>query len=129
MNILLWIVQGLLCAMFLYVGIIKLVQPKEKLITSLGPWVEGVSPGQLKLIGLLEVAGAAGLVLPIYLDIYPILTPLAALGLGITMIGAIMTHLNRDENKNMITNIVILGLCLLVIIGRLMLVPVIEFNF
>ncbi len=129
MNILLWIVQGLLCAMFLYVGIIKLLQPKEKLIQSLGPWVEGVSPGQLKLIGLLEVAGAAGLILPMYLDIYPVLTPLAALGLGVTMIGAIMTHLNRDESKNMITNIIILGLCLVVIVGRLMLDPVIEFNF
>ncbi len=64
-----------------------------------------------------------------YLDIYPVLTPLAALGLGVTMIGAIMTHLNRDENKNMITNIIILGLCLVVIVGRLMLDPVIEFNF
>jgi len=115
--------------MFLYVGTLKIIQPKEKLVSSLGPWVEGVTPGQLKFIGLLEVLGALGLVLPMYLDIYPILTPVAAFGLGITMIGAIMTHLNRNENKNLVNNIVILGLCLFVVIGRLMLAPVIDFSF
>ena len=90
MNILLWIVQGVLCAMFLYVGFLKLIKPRESLSQSLGPWVDSVSSGQLKLIGLLEVAGAVGLILPMYLEIYPILTPIAAIGLGITMIGAIM---------------------------------------
>jgi uncharacterized membrane protein YphA (DoxX/SURF4 family) len=129
MNILLWIVQGALCAMFLYVGFLKLIKPREALEQSLGSWVNSVTAGQLKVIGLLEVAGAAGLILPMYLDIYPILTPIAAIGLGITMIGAIMTHLNRNENKNMVTNIIILGFCLFVAIGRLLLEPVIDINF
>ena len=124
MNILLWSLQGLLAALFLMTGIMKIVQSKETLKQRLGPWTEGFSKAQLSFIGLVEIAGAAGLILPMYLDVIPILTPFAAIGLGITMIGAIMTHLNRNENKNMVANIVILGLCVFVAAGRFMLVPV-----
>ena len=124
MNIILWSLQGLLAVLFLLTGLMKIFQSKEVLMQRLGPWTEGFSKGQLAIIGLIEVAGAAGLVLPMYMDIYPILTPFAAIGLGVTMIGAIMTHLNRDETKNMVANIIILGLCVLVAVGRFMLVPV-----
>jgi hypothetical protein len=83
MNVALWIVQGLLAALFLFAGGMKLVLPLEELK---GP-VE--LPGAfLRFIGVAEVLGALGLVLPGLLRIRPGLTPLAAAGLVIIMIGA-----------------------------------------
>jgi hypothetical protein len=79
----LWIVQGLLAATFLFAGGIKLVLPLEKLA---GPVpVPGLF---LRFIGVAEVLGAIGLILPGLLRIRPGLTPLAAAGLVIIMIGA-----------------------------------------
>ncbi len=83
MNYALWIVQGLLAALFLFAGGIKLVLPLEKLT---GPVP---LPGLfLRFIGVAEVLGALGLILPGLLHIRPGLTPLAAIGLVIIMIGA-----------------------------------------
>ena len=82
-NVLLWVVQGLLAALFLFAGGIKLVLPLEALA---GPIA---LPGLfLRFIGVAEVAGALGLVLPSLLRIQPRLTPVAAAGLVIIMTGA-----------------------------------------
>jgi uncharacterized membrane protein YphA (DoxX/SURF4 family) len=83
LNVLLWVVQGLLAALFLFAGGMKLVVPIEALA---GP----VSlPGAfLRFIGVAEVLGAIGLVLPGMLRIHEELTPLAAAGLVIIMSGA-----------------------------------------
>jgi hypothetical protein len=83
MNVALWIVQGLLAALYLFAGGMKLVMPLEELK---GP-VELPGPF-LRFIGVAEVLGALGLVLPGLLGIKPGLTPLAAAGLVIIMIGA-----------------------------------------
>jgi hypothetical protein len=82
-NILLWIVQGLLAALFLFAGGVKLVLPLEALAgpVDLPGWF-------LRFIGAAEVLGAIGLILPGLLRIRPVLTPLAATGLTIIMIGA-----------------------------------------
>jgi DoxX-like protein len=83
LNILLWVVQGLLAALFLFAGGMKLVLPLEALA---GPIA---LPGLfMRFIGIAEVAGAFGLVLPALLRIQPRLTPLAAGGLIVIMIGA-----------------------------------------
>ena len=79
----LWIVQGLLALLFLWAGGVKLVLPIEKLAGPVplpGPF--------LRFIGVAEVLGAIGLILPGLLRIRPGLTPLAAAGLVIIMIGA-----------------------------------------
>ena len=79
----LWIVQGLLAALFLFAGGSKLVLPLEQLTGPVplpGPFV--------RFIGVAEVLGAIGLILPGLLGIWPGLTPLAAAGLVIIMIGA-----------------------------------------
>jgi hypothetical protein len=82
-NVLLWVVQGLLAALFLFAGGVKLVLPLEALA---GPIA---LPGLfMRFIGVAEVAGALGLVLPSLLRIQPRLTPVAAAGLLIIMIGA-----------------------------------------
>lgn len=87
-NVTLWIVQGLLAALFLFAGVMKLVLPIEALA---GP----VSfPGAfLRFIGVAEVLGAVGLILPGLLRIHTGLTPLAAGGLVIIMSGATVTTL------------------------------------
>ena len=82
-NVVLWTLQGLLAALFLFAGIMKLVLPIQAMA---GPIV---LPGLfLRFIGLAETLGALGLVLPWLLRIKPQLTPLAAVGLTIIMIGA-----------------------------------------
>jgi len=96
MNTVLWIVQGILAMMFLMVGMMKLRQPKEKMAEKMG-WVEDFSQAQVRGIGVLEVMGALGLILPMLTGIAPILTPLAAVGLALTMVGAFMTHLRRKD--------------------------------
>ncbi len=82
-NRTLWVLQGLLAALFLFAGGMKLVVPAEQLA---GP-VE-LPGGLMRVIGVAEVLGAVGLVLPWLLQIRPALTPLAAGGLIIIMTGA-----------------------------------------
>jgi hypothetical protein len=82
-NVLLWVVQGLLAALFLFAGGMKFVLPLEALARPIA------LPGLfMRFIGVAEVAGALGLVLPSLLRIQPRLTPVSALGLVIIMIGA-----------------------------------------
>jgi hypothetical protein len=89
MNRLLWVVQVLLALLFLFAGGMKLVLPLEALTG--GPVV---LPGAfLRFIGVMEVLGALGLVLPGLLRIQTGLTPLAAAGLVIIMIGAAVTSI------------------------------------
>lgn len=122
MNAVLWIVQGLLAAAFSMAGMMKLTQPKEALRDKMG-FVEDFSQTQVRLIGLLEVLAAVGLVLPGLLGILPALTPLAALGLVLTMIGAALTHLRRKEPAFIAVNVVLLALAAFVAYGRFMVEP------
>ena len=82
-NVLLWIVQGLLAFLFLFAGGMKLVLPPEAMV---GP--VALPLAFLRFIGVVEVLGAIGLILPGLLRIRVDLTPLAAAGLVIIMIGA-----------------------------------------
>lgn len=124
MNILLWILQGLLAAMFLMAGFLKLTQPKEDLKEKMGEWVDAVSDSNFKLIGLLEFLGAVGVVLPMAINVLPLLTPIAAMGLALTMVVAMLMHIKRKEMNKVAPNVALFILSLLVVIGRLLLVPV-----
>lgn len=123
MNIALWIVQGLLALVFLMAGGMKVTQPKEKLAENMA-WVNDFSANSVKVIGALELLGAIGVVTPQATGILPILTPLAAVGLALTMIGAAITHLRRGEMPMIGINVVLLILALFVAYGRFVLVPV-----
>jgi len=90
MNKLLWTIQVLLAALFLFAGISKLVMPIEQMTA---PMPDPLPGGLLRFIGLVETLGALGLVLPGLLRIKPGLTPLAAAGLVIVMIGAMVITL------------------------------------
>ena len=119
MNIFLWIVAGVLAAFFLAAGATKLTQSRRKLLANPNmKWVEDFSAGTIKLIGTAEVLGALGLILPGALGIAPILVPLAATGLGVIMIGAIITHGRRKEPQPIVINAVVLVLAVLVAVFR-----------
>ncbi len=122
MNIVLWIFQGVLAAMFFMAGIMKASQPKEKLKKNL-PWVDDVSDNNVKIIGILELLAGIGLILPQLTGIFPWLTPLAAVGLVLTMIGAAMLHAKRKENSATIINVVLLLVAAFVAYGRFVLIP------
>ncbi|MBQ0901199.1 DoxX family protein [Micromonospora sp. U21] len=97
MNVVLWIIQILLAVVFAGAGAAKLTQPKDKL-RDLMRWVDPVPLSQVKALGAVELLAAIGLVLPPLTGIATVLTPLAALGLVIVMIGGILVHL-RDMKK------------------------------
>jgi len=88
MNILLWIIQVLLALLFLFGGGVKLIMPIEEMVKQ-----TGMSALFLRFIGVCEVLGGLGLVLPGLLRIKTFLTPLAAAGLAIIMIGAVVITL------------------------------------
>ena len=96
MNVFLWIVQALLAAAFVMAGMMKATQPKEKLAPRL-PWSEDFSAGTVKFIGVAELLGGLGLILPAATGIAPILTPIAATGLAVIMALAAITHIRRKE--------------------------------
>jgi uncharacterized membrane protein YphA (DoxX/SURF4 family) len=116
-NVVLWIIAGLLAAAFLVAGLTKLTQPKDKLAARMG-WVEDFSPGVVKLIGALEVLAAIGLILPAALDVVPVLVPLAAVGLVVLMAGAAITHARRHEPQLIVVNVVLLALAVVLLWGR-----------
>lgn len=118
MNIVLWVIAGLLAAAFLGAGVMKLSQPKEKLASSGMAWTEDFSAGAVKAIGAAEVLGAIGLILPAVLDIAPVLVPLAATGLALTMAGAVVVHARRSETQAIAPGAVLLVLAVVVAWGR-----------
>ena len=118
MNITLWIIAGLLAAAFLAAGAMKLAQPKAKLAESGMAWTEDFSDGQVKAIGVVEVLGALGLILPAALDIAPILTPIAAAGLAISQLLAAVVHLRRGEKQMLPINLVLAALAAFVAVMR-----------
>jgi uncharacterized membrane protein YphA (DoxX/SURF4 family) len=117
MNILLWIFAGVLAAMFLAAGLMKVSMPKEKLVSTM-VWARSVPEGQVKALGAVEVLGAIGLILPRALNIAPVLTPLAAVGCAIVMIGATIVHARMKDYKGLGMPVVLLVLALVVAAGR-----------
>ena len=96
MYIALWVVTGIFAALFAMAGSMKVVKPYAGIREQM-EWVETVTPAQLKGIGIVEVLGAIGLILPAATGIAPWLTPVAAVGLLVTMIVATALHVRRKE--------------------------------
>ena len=104
-----WALQIGLCAIFLYFGSLKMFLPMSKIEKKVS-WAHDYSEAKLRAFGFLEFIGALGLLLPWRLDIFPILTPMAATGLAMVMAGAGMVHLKRDEVNMLLLNILIIFL-------------------
>ncbi len=116
-----WIVQILLAVAFFMVGIAKTTQPVDRLELRMA-WVTRFPPTTVRVIGLLEVLAAIGLILPAATGILPILTPLAAVGLILTLLGSILIHARAGETAMLGANFVLLALAAFVAYGRFVLV-------
>jgi uncharacterized membrane protein YphA (DoxX/SURF4 family) len=115
MTTVLWIVQGLLALLFLFAGSMKLILPIEVMTAQMPMPLPGLF---LKFIGVAEISGALGLILPGLLRIRPMLTPLAACGLVIVMIGATVVTLLAGEVAPALLPLVVGLLCIAVAYGR-----------
>lgn len=125
MRYALWIVSVLLAFVFLYTGGLKLLIPVADLADQPGmAWVSDIPSWMVTLIGLAEVAGALGLVLPSATRILPRLTPAAASGLALNMALAFGFHVFRGEIDATSAPVVLFLLAAFVAYGRTTLVPV-----
>lgn len=123
MSIALWIVQGLLAVAFGLGGWGKATMPMADLLARV-PWASAVSPGLIRFIGIAEVAGALGLIVPAVTRIMPKLTAWAAIGLLVIMILAAGFHAQRGEWTSVPINVVIGALAAFVAWGRLKKAPI-----
>jgi hypothetical protein len=118
MNGILWTLQILLGILFLFSGLMKSTMSEQWLVKHGQTGVGGLPALLIKFIGITEVAGAFGLVLPWWLNIAPVLSPLSAVGFCIIMVLAAEKHYTLREPKNVLTNIVVFLLSAFVAYGR-----------
>ena len=123
MNIAVWSVQIVLALVFAYSGVYKGTRTKATVVASGQTGVQWYSQRFIRFIAITELFGVAGLILPRLVGIAPILTPLAALGLGIVMIGAAVSHARLAADRprewlNVATNVTLLASCMFVAVER-----------
>jgi hypothetical protein len=118
LNTSLWIAQGLVAVVVALAGGVKLIVPREALASKMH-WAASWPRWQIKLLGLAEVAGAAGLVVPQATGIAPLLTPVAGACLAVLMGGAVGTHVRLDEAPA--APAIIGAVCIGIAAGRLLL--------
>jgi len=118
MNTILWILQLLIAAAFLYSGIQKSIYSEQKLVASGQTGVEGLPIALIRFIGISEILGTMGIILPLLLHILPVLTTIAAIGFAIIMIPAAVIHYKRREFKNVFTNCILFLTCIFIAYGR-----------
>jgi len=112
------IIQGLLALMFLMAGTIKLTQPLEKLLKIL-PWTKNFSLSTIRFVGLSELLGAIGIIVPQLTSILPMLSATAAIGLAVIMLLAASYHLGKKEFKEIGFNAILFILCVIVAVYRI----------
>lgn len=116
MDIALWVVSGFLAALYLVIGFVKLARGRA--LKRRMAWVEDFPDPVVRFIGLAEIAGAVGLIVPLAMDRTPMLTPWAAVGLTVLQVLAITVHVRRRETSQLGINVVLLVLAAFVAVGR-----------
>lgn len=114
MNAVLWVLTIVLALAFLAAGVVKLTQAKDSLRERMA-WVDDFSAAQVKGIGAVEILGALGLVLPAVTGIAPVLVPLAATGLAIAMVLAVIVHLRRGDGFAVAVPAIVLGILAVIV--------------
>ncbi len=125
LNVTLWTVQILLALIFAMTGTMKVVQPIAALAGSL-PALAHVPPALVRFIGIAELLGAAGLILPAATRIAPVLTPVAAGALTLVMLLASLVHISRGEFTALVVPVVVGALCAFVAWGRSRKAPILP---
>jgi uncharacterized membrane protein YphA (DoxX/SURF4 family) len=124
-NTVAWILQAVLAVAFLFHGILYAFSP-EPLVRSMreqGQWPPSI-PGQFRVfIGVAELLAAVGLILPGLLHVLTFLTPLAAAGLVVVMVGAVVFHASRREMAAVVPVAVLLVLSAVVLLLRWQVAP------
>jgi len=118
MNTVLWAIQVLLVAVFGYSAAVKGTQSTTRAVELGMTGVVNVPLATMRFVAACEVLGVVGLVVPVATGIAPILTPAAAIGLAVIMLLAARIHLALREPATAIGNLVVLGLCVVVAVGR-----------
>ena len=119
MNLALWVAQGVLAAIFLASGTAKSTMSRERLIET-GQTGTAVFPMPVvRFTASMEIVAAFGLIVPWASGVAPVLTPLAAFGLCLVMIGAASAHARLHEVRNIAVNVALFALSLAVAVGRL----------
>lgn len=118
MNIALWIGQILLAVVFLASGTMKVLWPKQRLVDSGQTGVQFFPQPAIRMIAACELLGVVGVTLPWLTGIASVLTPVAAVGLGIVMVGAATTHIKLREPTNVGITVVLFAICVFVAYGR-----------
>lgn len=118
MNVALWVGQALLAAVFLFSGVTKVSQSKERLV-AMGQTGASVFPGPLlRFVACCEVLGAVGVIVPRLTGMAMVLTPLAAVGFVVVMAGAVTAHAWLREPRNVAATSLILLVAAAVAVGR-----------
>lgn len=117
MNTAVWIIQGIVAIALTASGLIIMLVPKEKLITKLS-WVKEYSDGMRYFICTSKILGAFGLIFPMYLNIMPILTPIAACFIALFMILAMRYHFIKKEYKDVPATMIFLVLAIFIAYNR-----------
>lgn len=113
-----WLCQGGLAVVFAFSGLVKATQPVPRIVAMGQTGVEGMPPRLVHFIGIAELCGVLGLLLPRALNVLPVLTPLAAACLGLVMVLAAPIHVRRREYWAAAGNLALLGACVVVAVGR-----------
>lgn len=117
LNVSLWAVQLLVGLAHLLPGFVKLTTPIQEL-AQIMPWAGEFSPEFVRFIGLVDIAGGLGVLLPALIRVKPGLTVLAAAGCSVLQILALIFHLSRGEAQVAPLNLTVLALALLIVWGR-----------
>lgn len=125
LNIFLWITQCILAMVFILAGWMKSSTPIDELAVDL-IWVKQTPEMLVRFIGISELLGGIGLVLPSILKIKPILTPWAAISLALVMFLALIFHLYLGEYNAIAINLIFGGLALFIYWGRTKKLPIIA---
>src|SRR4051794_19939732 len=118
MNTILWICQSFLALVFVYSGVMKSTQTERWLIAHKQTGVEGLPVPLIRFIGVSEILGVAGILVPSLTGIMPLLTPIAALCFSLIMIFAARIHYRRNEMQSVVLNIIILCVSMFVAFER-----------
>ena len=114
----LWIATALLAVVYVGAGLLKTITPYEKLyVRDNFAWARDFTPRSIRALGIAELVGVIGLILPASTGIVPWLTPVSAIAFVFVQIGAIGVHVKHGERKGLPTNIVLLILGALVTVG------------
>jgi len=117
MNAALWAFQVILAIMFMMAGAMKMMKDKDELAGKMG-WVEDFFQGTIRSIGTAEMLGAIGLIAPALAGIALILTPLAASGLAVVAMGAMVAHIRRREYPMPLMTMMLAAMSVFVAWGR-----------